>query len=125
MSPRPYRLGVRQETSGRTRARIVEAARELLAAGGGLAGFTLDAVARRAGVARMTVYYQFGAKTGLLEALFDSLAARGGMHELPAVFGRGEAVEALDGFLGVFTGFWASDRLVIRRVRALDRKSVV
>ena len=31
----------------------------------------IDAVARQAGVARMTVYYQFESKKGLLEALLD------------------------------------------------------
>src|SRR5947207_15410103 len=119
MSPRPYRLGQRETASSRTRGRIVEAARDLLAAEGGPAGFTLDAVARRAGVARMTVYYQFGSKAGLLEALFDSLGSRGGMGRLPGAFQRADALEALDELLGVFAGFWASDRLVIRRVRAL------
>src|SRR5437868_652736 len=71
MKPRPYRLGQRQTTIEQTRARIVAAARELLATPGGIAGFTIDAVAAQAGVARMTVYNQFASKIGLLEALFD------------------------------------------------------
>jgi AcrR family transcriptional regulator len=118
VSPRPYDLGRRQQASALTRARILEATRDLLRSGGGQ-GFTVDAVARRAGVARMTVYYQFGSRAGLLEALFDSLAGRGGMERLAGVFRLPTALEALDGLLGVFCGFWASDRLVIRRVRAL------
>ena len=77
MSPRPYRLGQRQAATDETRARILAAARELLAASDGLTGFSIEAVARQADVARMTVYYQFGSKPGLLEALFDDLAARG------------------------------------------------
>ena len=77
MSPRPYRLGQRQATTDQTRTRILAAARELLAAAGGIAGFTVEAVARHADVSRMTVYYQFGSKAGLLEALFDQLATTG------------------------------------------------
>jgi len=69
MSPRPYRLGQRQATTEQTRARILAAARELLMARDGFNGFSIDAVAREADVARMTVYYQFGSKIGLLEAL--------------------------------------------------------
>jgi AcrR family transcriptional regulator len=119
MSPRPYRLGQRQAASDRTRDRILTAARDLLAAGQGVAGFTVEAVAHRAGVARMTVYHRFGSKSGLLEALFDSLGARGGMGDLAAAFQRDDPMAALDDYLAVFTGFWASDRVVIRRVRAL------
>src|SRR2546430_11163673 len=81
MSPRPYRLGRRQPAAQRTRARVLRAARELLTARAGAEPFSVDAVARRAGVARMTVYHQFGSRRGLLEALFDSFAVGG---ELPA-----------------------------------------
>src|SRR2546427_10499834 len=77
MSPRPYRLGRRQPAAQRTRARVLRAARELLTARAGAEPFSVDAVARRAGVARMTVYHRFGSRRGLLEALFDSLAPRG------------------------------------------------
>ncbi len=55
MSPRPYRLGQRQATTEQTRARILTAARELLAESSGLSGFSIDAVAHKADVARMTV----------------------------------------------------------------------
>jgi AcrR family transcriptional regulator len=117
--PRPYRLGQRQTAAEQTRARILAAARELLMAGGGPGGFSIDAVARQAGVARMTVYYQFGSKRGLLEGLYDDLAARGGMQRLAEVFARPEPLEALAEFISTFGHFWASDRLVIRRLRSL------
>jgi AcrR family transcriptional regulator len=120
MSPRPYRLGRRQTAAEQTRAQIVAAARELLVASEGFGGFTVDAVARQAGVARMTVYYQFGSKLGLLEALFDDLAARGQVGErLPSAFQRPDPVEALGEFISAFAHFWASDRLVMRRLRGL------
>jgi AcrR family transcriptional regulator len=120
MSPRPYRLGQRQSATDQTRARIVEAARDLLLPGHGGAGFSMEAVARQADVARMTVYYQFGSKAGLLEALFDHLAARGQIAAgLGAAFSQPDPLDALDGLIAAFSRFWASDRLVIRRLHAL------
>jgi len=119
MSPRPYRLGQRQATTEQTRARIINAARELLAESSGFSGFSIDAVARQADVARMTVYHQFGSKIGLLEALSDSLAAHGGMEHLADAFRRPEPLDALDEYITVFGRFWSADRLVMRRLRAL------
>ncbi len=119
MSPRPYRLGQRQATTEQTRARIISAARELLVASDGFSGFSIDAVARKADVARMTVYHQFDSKIGLLEALSDSLAAHGGMEQLASAFSRPEPLDALDEYITVFSRFWDSDRLVTRRLRAL------
>ncbi len=119
MSPRPYKLGQRQVATDQTRSRIVAAARELLAGDSGPAGFTVDAVARQAGVARMTVYYQFRSKRGVLEALFDDLANRGLMPHLLPVFQEPVPARALDGLIGAFAAFWHSDRVVLRRARAL------
>ena len=119
MKPRRYRLGQRQASVEQTRSRIIAAARDLLASAGGFADFTIDAVARQAGVARMTVYYQYRSKVGVLEALCDSLAARGQIERLGAAFGQPDPGDALAALIAVFVGFWASDRLVIRRVRAL------
>ena len=119
MSPRPYRLGQRQAATEQTRTRILTATRELLMASDGFSGFSIDAVARQADVARMTVYHQFGSKIGLLEALSDSLAAHGGMEQLANAFRRPEPLDALDEYITVFSRFWDSDRLVTRRLRAL------
>jgi AcrR family transcriptional regulator len=65
------------------------------------------------------VYNQFGSKTGLLEALFDDLAARGLVGRLRAAFGRPEPREALADLIAAFGGFWHSDRIVLRRIRGL------
>ncbi len=119
MSPRTYNLGRRLEASNETRARIVEASRDLLASPRGTAAFTVEAVARRAGVARMTVYYQFKSKRGLLDALYDDLARRGGIFGLGEVFQKEDPLDALDAFVGVFGKFWSTDRLAMRRIRAL------
>jgi AcrR family transcriptional regulator len=119
MSPRPYRLGQRQASTEQTRGRILTAARELLAESSGFSGFSIDAVARQADVARMTVYHQFGSKVGLLEALSDFLAAQGGMEQLAKAFQQPEPLDALDEYITVFGRFWNADRLVMRRLRAL------
>jgi AcrR family transcriptional regulator len=67
MAGRNYRLGRRQDAVERTRASILAAARELLASGE--RGWSAGAVARRAGVSRLTIYNQFGSKDGLLVEL--------------------------------------------------------
>lgn len=118
MSPRPYAAGRRRALADATKHRVLAAGRDLLVAHGGK-GFTVDAVAARAGVARMTVYYQFGSKKGLREALFSDLAARGLVHRLRASMTRSVPFDALAEFIGTLVGFWAADRLVIRRLRSL------
>jgi AcrR family transcriptional regulator len=119
MSPRPYRMERRRESSDENRLRIINAARELLASRKTSAKFSVEEVARRAGVARMTVYHQFGSLGGLLEGLCDSLAIAGGMNRLADAFRAPDALEALDRFIAVFTRFWESDRPVLRGLGAL------
>ncbi|MDJ1159779.1 helix-turn-helix domain-containing protein [Chelatococcus sp. SYSU_G07232] len=119
MSPRPYRLGKRKPAIDETRARILAAGAALLLSREGASRFSIDAVAKRAGVARMTVYYQFGSKLGLVEALFDDVAARGKLADLAAVFADPDPRGALDSFIAVFVRFWMTDRALLRRLSAL------
>src|SRR5579859_7421009 len=119
MSPRPYQLGQRKAASDQTRARILAAARALLMAPDGYSRFSIETVARQADVARMTIYHQFGSKSGLLEALCDTLAAGGGMEQLASAFRLPEPLDVLKQYLVVFSRFWNADRLVTRRLRAL------
>jgi AcrR family transcriptional regulator len=121
MSPRPYQKRTREVATAETRARIIDAARALLTEASGALNFTIDAVAQRADVARMTVYYQFKSKRGLLEALFDDLAQRGRMSELRNAFTAADPVAALDTFIETFVRFWSADRVIIRRLNALAR----
>jgi AcrR family transcriptional regulator len=118
MSPRAYRMGQRETATEATRQRIISAAHELLAREEGFTGFSLEAVARQAGVARVTVYYQFESRRQLLEANFDSMAEHG-LRPLIEAMGRPDPMEALDGLIEAFAGFWASDRLAVRRIRGL------
>jgi AcrR family transcriptional regulator len=61
-------LGKRQAGVDRTRAAVLTAARELVAAAGG-SSLSVGAVARRAGVSRLTIYNRFGSRSGLLRAV--------------------------------------------------------
>lgn len=119
VSPRPYQLGKRQGQIDRSRQRVIDGARSLLSEAAGYTAFTVDAVARRADVARATIYYQFDSKTGLLEALCDDLAEVGGISELTAAFANPDPAEALAAFIACLGRFWAADRLAMRRLRAL------
>jgi AcrR family transcriptional regulator len=119
MPPRGYELGRRRAGSEATRERILEAARALVGGKGDLASFSMESVARRAGVSRMTVYNRFASRTGLLDALADYLAEKGGMHRLREVFAQDDLEAAVRRFVDVFVGFWESDRTTLRRMRAL------
>src|SRR6267154_3544634 len=111
----------RQVEVGKTRARVLAAARELLLLKD-FSGFSMESVARRADVSRLTLYYQFESKAGLLEALYDHIARRGKMEQLASVVRQSsDPLATLRNFIGVFTNFWASDRAAIRRLQ--DRKS--
>jgi AcrR family transcriptional regulator len=119
MSPRAYSLGQRRGPIDRGRQQILDAARRLLAGSESYTAFTVDAVARQADVARATVYYQFGSKAGLLEAVCDTLAEAGQMSELAAAFTEPDPREGLRRFIGCFGQFWSADRATMRRLRAL------
>src|SRR5438093_7602397 len=117
MSPRAYKVEKRRAAAEQTRTRVLESARELIMASP--VPPSIDAVAAHAGVARMTVYYQFGSKAGLLEALFDELGGRYFRSELPLVMSQDEPLQALADLIEVFLTFWASERLVTRRIRGM------
>ena len=118
MSPRSYQSERRSSGAQETRSRILEAARAQLSRPGG-APFTIDAVAERADVARMTVYHQFGSKPGLIAALSDDLASRGGIGRLPEAFIAADAMAGLEVLVQVFMHLWESERVIVQRLRAL------
>jgi AcrR family transcriptional regulator len=66
----PYKSLVRERQAGDTRARIVEATRELLQSEG-YAGMTIAAIAQRAEVSAQRVHAIFKSKTGILIELLN------------------------------------------------------
>jgi len=61
-------MSTHAERSAATRARILEAVRALLA-GGGFHDASMEVIAARAGVTRVTLYRTFGSKQALLEGM--------------------------------------------------------
>lgn len=99
----------REAATAATRARLIAAAGEILREGNKL---SLEAVALRAGVTRLTVYNQFGSRHGLLEAVFDDRAAAGGLHRIPQAMAMADPREALRRIVAIFCDFWGGDGAV-------------
>jgi AcrR family transcriptional regulator len=120
VSPRRYASETREASSRATRRRIVLGALDLIKAEGGLSNFTMELVAKRSGVSRMTVYYQFHARADLLDALFDELVERG--HLVAGIEGALEETDALmvvDRLVDAFCTLWSAEPLAMRRLRSL------
>lgn len=115
MTPRPYRSPGRRAAAEETRRRILRAARELFASA---KPFSMEAVAKRARVTRITIYHQFASKAHLLEAVFDEFAAAGGLAALPKVFAERDPRRALHGLVHVLVTFWANHRRMLPRLSA-------
>jgi AcrR family transcriptional regulator len=107
---RPYELGKRREASDRTR--------ELLESGGAR-DLTMEALAKASGVTRQTIHNLFGTRTGVLEALFDRIAADAGMMRMREVMTSSDAESMLAAFVEVFAGFWGKDRLLLKRIHGI------
>ena len=120
VNTRTYTLKSRAAAAQRTRDRILSATRAILASDEGVTVFSMEAVARAAGVTRATVYNQFGSKRGLVEALSDDLAVRAEIGaRLGAAFASSDPLEALDTLVDAFAHFWTGDRVIIRRLHGI------
>lgn len=114
---RPYRMGKREAAAAGER--IVAAARDLTLGKNALSGFSMELVARAAGVTRVTIYHRFGSKGGLLGALLDVIAADGQIRaHMARAFEREGATEMVREFCRAFCQFYATDRVLMRRLRA-------
>jgi AcrR family transcriptional regulator len=103
---RGYRSDKRDFDAAKTRARIVSAAAKHLRSAKGIKGLSLESVAQEAGVTRLTVYKQFGSRRGLLEAVFDDVARRGGLHRIPEAMVESDPRVALKRLVSIFCEFW-------------------
>jgi AcrR family transcriptional regulator len=118
MSPRAYKSPRRDAAASATRERIVAAAAAILGAADGIRKFSLDAVAKKAGVTRLTVYNQFGSRRALMEAVFDERAARGGLYRIVEAMQDPDPQAALRRIIGIFCDFWNSDPGTMRLLHA-------
>jgi AcrR family transcriptional regulator len=108
VSPRPYNSPGRDAAASQTRERIVAAA-AILGSAKGVEDFSLEAVAKAAGVTRLTVYNQFGSRRAVLEAVFDVVAVRGGLHRLAEAMTDPDPHTALARIITIFCAFWSFD----------------
>ncbi|MDH2349151.1 TetR/AcrR family transcriptional regulator [Bradyrhizobium sp. SSUT112] len=109
MPKRNYVSSARASAAAETRERIIAAGARLLRKDASIANFSLDVVAKAAGVTRLTVYNQFGSRRGLLEAVFDDIARQGGLFELAEVMAMADPRAALDRVVEIFCTFWRHD----------------
>ena len=73
MRRRTYVSSVRTAAAAESRDRVIGAAAKCLREDAGLASFSLETVAKAAGVTRLTVYNQFGSRRALLEAVLQQM----------------------------------------------------
>ncbi|WP_158815792.1 TetR/AcrR family transcriptional regulator [Methylocapsa sp. S129] len=114
MPPRSYVSPLRDSVAAEKRARVVAAAGRLLGEQADAASFSLEAVAKAAGVTRLTVYNQFGSRRGLLEAVFDERARLGGFARLAEAAAMADPRVGLDRVIEFFCEFWDADPAVGR-----------
>jgi AcrR family transcriptional regulator len=118
-APRRYHSPVREVAADKTRSRLVAAATRLLRSPAGANRCTLDAVAKAAGVTRLTVYNTFGSRSGLFEAVFDERAKRGGLERIADAMRLPDPLASIDAVVAVFVDFWTADGAVLGNLYAL------
>src|SRR5919198_2499364 len=114
MKKRAYVSSVRSAAAAEKRDRVIEAAAKSLREDASIARFSLDAVAKAAGVTRLTVYNQFGSRRGLLEAVFDDIAQGGRLARLNEAIANPDPSRGLDAVIEIFCEFWSGDPAVSR-----------
>ncbi|MBW8881081.1 MAG: TetR/AcrR family transcriptional regulator [Asticcacaulis sp.] len=106
IDPRPYSSPKRDAAAAEKRQLVLDTAVRLLDEGSSLV--SMDAVAKAAGVTRLTVYKQFGSRRGLLEAVFDENARRGGIYRMAEAMQNPDGRAALKQAIDIMCEFWGS-----------------
>ncbi len=123
---RKYEQRLRADAAEATRQRILEALEQLLRAAP-TEPVSLDGVAKRAGVARSTIYLVFGSRAGLFDALVTDLWERAGLPSLTEAVAHPDAREHLRGGLRAGVRMLAALRdvaVVLFSMSTLDPESV-
>jgi len=119
VSRRPYEQRLRAEAAEETRTRILDALYDLLReTRDGAIG--VDQVARRARVARSTVYLAFGARSGLFDALTERLLSGAGHEIIADALRLPDARETLRGGLEGGVRMYAAHHDVLRVLNAMS-----
>jgi AcrR family transcriptional regulator len=112
--PRTYRLGRRQAAVDQTARSILGAARDLVSQTPS-SEVTVGAIARRAGVSRITVYNRFGSRDAVLEALAPPPA-----RSRPSPT---DARQALHAYLESRCADWATSPALFRHLPARSEET--
>src|SRR5215210_3833892 len=115
---RPYRQRLRAESSALTKQRIIEAARQVLTSGP-LHGFNISEVADLARVVRSTIYTVFGSREGLLRAVAQDMAERGGWERMREAFRDPDAWRAIRRNIDEGTKMGAAEHSVVLAITVL------
>ncbi len=118
MPDRKYEQRVRAEAAQETRRRILETVYECLREAPAQP-VSLDEVARKAGVARSTIYAIFGSRAGLFDALGADLMERAGYARLVEAIQDPDAREVLRGGLRAVVELYAAHRDVQRALYSM------
>ncbi len=120
---RPYDNSKRRQSALETRHAIIESARQQLGESSIDERFSMEAVARRAGVSRVAIYQHFPTRRELLEATLDLIAQRGGLQQIdreaPSAIAEIDPLQAIEEVVRIFTSFWASDLTTLQRLHAM------
>ncbi|HTN39505.1 MAG TPA: TetR/AcrR family transcriptional regulator [Asticcacaulis sp.] len=103
---RSYVSAKRDAAAAKKREAVIRAASQLLHDGPAM--MSMEAVAKAAGVTRLTVYKQFGSRRGLLEAVFDANAERGGLMRIRELIQLPNPRDALFACIDLLCEFWGS-----------------
>lgn len=120
MSGRRYEQRQRAENAEETRRKILDAFAEQLRQAP-TEPVSLDAVARRARVARSTIYVVFGSRAGLFDAFVDDLWERTGLADLSDAVRVPDARQHLRGALAAASRMFGRDPDLYRVLRSLGR----
>jgi AcrR family transcriptional regulator len=111
--------GRRQQQVEETRRRVISSARALFGEEG-FHGVGLEQVAEHAGVGRKTIYFQFGSKLGLLEALVRDASGRARVAEFVAsALSDDDVTRGLRRFVRGSCSVWENDSQLCRALITL------
>src|SRR4051812_30193083 len=110
---RSYVQAARAEHAVARRLEVLDTAIDMLGTDP-LPRVTLDAVAKRAGVARSTVYVQFGSRSGLFGAVAERLLERIEFARLVAAVALVDPLQALRAAMVESVRLYAAERDVAR-----------
>jgi AcrR family transcriptional regulator len=111
-------MKARAESTEATRRKVIEAARATIL-DGPVPALSMGEVARRAGVARSTLYAQYGSQAGLIGAVLVDAGLRAGFEHVLELINLADAGEAIRRALPAGARMLGSDYELERRIRIL------